>query len=153
MLLDPEETLLENFRDGKILLTNHRLAKEVHGWHHSFIQSVPLEKIATIEHKRNKQSLLLMLAGISLLSGMLAVLLERPWALGPTVAVAVILAGIYSYTRTNYVFIAGENVHMKIDVTGWSKEEIQHLITRIEEARRQKQEAENHTGHPPEPTS
>lgn len=138
MLLQPDEELYEAFREGTLLITNLRVAREVHGWRHDFVQSIPLEQITDVHHQHIKYKLLLMLAGISVLSGILAVLLDRAWALGPFLLIAAILTAIYSFTRIQFIRITGEHVKIRIDTAAWSKQEVNHFLKKLDEARTQR---------------
>lgn len=138
MLLYPGEVLIESFREGTILLTDRRVAREVHGWRHSYIEDMPLESIRSVEYHRIKQSLLLMFAGICILIGLAATLLDRPWALGPTILIALILLAVYSNTKANYIQITGEEKKLRIEVSAWQKEEIDVFINKIRLAREQR---------------
>jgi hypothetical protein len=133
--LFPDEQVVSTSSDNSVTLTTHRICKEEKDWGRAYNQSIMLEHITSCENAYNSQVWLLILAGLCFVGGLLAASNNNTSAFGTATLFAIVLAGLYWLTRSNFITIASPSTKMKLKVTGMKKEQVLAFINQVEQTK------------------
>ena len=119
-------------------LTTHRICYEYSVWGNSYNQNIALEHITSCENKYSSQIGFVIVSFLCLISGFV---IDTEISTASGVALFIVFALIYVFTKQNNIIIGSPSTRMKIDVKGMKREKILDFINLIEQTKHKRIES------------
>ncbi|RZJ87394.1 MAG: hypothetical protein EOO20_16170 [Chryseobacterium sp.] len=147
MQLFPDEYVITQSNDDRIILTSHRVSYNYISLNRSQTQTVMLEHITscTVEKSANQLSLLLALAGALIVAD--GVYTNNQFQLYAGAAFTLLMGWRYLVSRRSLILISSPGTTIKIIGDGLSKEQINDFINKVEHAKHQRLMSVAQHGH------
>lgn len=131
------ESILTKSNDNSVVLTSHRLVKNIKSYGHAYFMSVQLEKISTVEIRSKSHPLLLVFGVVCAITGPVAsIQLGADNLLIVGLVLGVILILLYFLTRYHLISVAsdgGAKIH--ILTKGAKREALLDFVKKIDQAK------------------
>lgn len=139
--LFPDEQIVSASDDNSVILTTHRISREVSTMFSSQKKSIMLEHITSIENKFNSNYSLLALGILACLAGF-GILSEGSHD-APVLGIPILLLGVYlTYrffrTRQNIVIIASPSTRIYVPISGSNNSVANTFVNKVEETKHQR---------------